>query len=159
VTAGQTYSKDELLDDRIQFFDKDRNWVAGGYVGFMVRPQQGPFEIGIEADYIWTDIKFTRREEGGPILEAKAIEGVITVKDQWNASVRGRAGIHIVEPLMLYGTAGAAWSDLGGSGMVYGGGLELALGPVVALRAEVLRYELDDVSSNVVRGGITLKTN
>jgi len=108
-----------------------------------------------------------------------------TSKNDWMASIRGRAGIIPVGHALFYATGGWAWSggqfslsDPSGtnsvsptmSGFVWGGGLEIPLSGNWLARVEYLRYDFGNATVNgpiatfsvndrveVVRGGLSYK--
>jgi len=121
-----------------------RGGLAGVQIGYNLR--YGQALLGIEGDFSWVDAD-TFDGAGGDTARA-SLEHL--------ASVRGRAGI-VFENLLLYLTAGIAWGEadfhftnnlgnlvrfnLNETGIVFGGGAELALGSSWTVRAEFLRYD------------------
>lgn len=132
--------------------------------------QLGRVVAGIEGDYSWGAI-----EDG--VSVADPIFGPVNVSVEADeiASIRGRLGLAPYDHLLLYATAGYAWTEatldvrvagvgLSSSnandfdGLVYGGGAEYRLSTSLSARVEGLRYELDggnsDADIDVVRAGL-----
>lgn len=117
----------------------------GGHAGYNVG--LGIVVLGVEADANFDNSDFAFSSVGG---------GTGTLTADWNGSVRARAGLPF-GPLLLYATAGYAWSATAltdraanGSnfsanhtfnGVVYGGGLESYILPNMSVRVEALRYD------------------
>lgn len=81
--------------------------------------------------------------------------------DAWASTLRGRLG-YAAGPVMPYVTAGWGFVKLDNvatslDGPVYGAGVELAATTALLLRVEYLRFDLDPVTADVVRGGFSLK--
>ncbi len=147
VGALGGYGVGRLSSD--DFDPKDKNAEFGVLAGYSIRAFQ-MWQLGIEADYMRTSLKFDPDcPKDDPL------------KSAWSASLRGTVGLYLTDTVMAFGTAGWAWSDLGEPGPVWGGGLALALTDRVSVRGEALRYEYDGVAAarDVVRGGITYKLN
>jgi len=144
VTAGAGVAHLDLEDLR----DSDHSWLAGGYIGYWIRPANTFFGLGAEGDFAWQDFKFLRKAE----------DDVLSDRSRWTASARFRGGIYLTDNLIAYGTVGAGFTDVADPGPVYGGGLELSLSRV-AIRAEVLRYDFsgDGADQTVGRVGLTFK--
>ncbi len=120
-------------------FDAD-GWGGGVYAGynFQVAPN---FVLGIEGDLTLNDMKGS--------------SGPFTVSNQWNATLRARAG-YSVDRFLLYGTGGlavgglkvsnpAASDDRTVSGWTLGGGVEAAVTSSVTARLE---YRYTDLGSH-----------
>lgn len=117
----------------------------GGHAGYNVG--LGFVVLGVEADANFDNSDFAFSTAGG---------GTGTVSTDWSGTIRGRAGLPF-GPLLLYATAGYAWSataltdktasgtDFSGnhtfSGTVYGGGVEAFVLPNMSVRLEALRYD------------------
>lgn len=150
-----------------------RGVIGGGLVGF--NWQSGMFVGGIEADYQWSDQKFSGTD----------IFGVpFTDRISAFATVRGRAGVAI-DNVYIYGTGGYAHFQfkseelLGGvtfsqtsnqGGWTVGAGIDVAVVGNLIARAEYLylrSFDKDDVifgvpvtghvTDNVVRGALMYK--
>ncbi len=122
----------------------DTSWLAGGFAGINIRVPDSPFVVGIEGDYLLTDV------------HGSAGNGVVTVTASTNylASVRARAGVGI-GPALLYVTGGPAFTEskvaAGGPtdketlvGAALGMGAEAELTKVLFLRLEAMHYVFPD---------------
>ncbi len=99
---------------------------------------------------------------GGRTLTTASPLGEYMVKPRWTWDVSGRAGILAAPTVLLYGRAGYSWlrirektdfrattsKDLSTSstakGLLYGGGLEVAVSPGLFVRAEYNRVNYGD---------------
>lgn len=131
------------------FDPKDGNAEVGGYLGYTIRATQ-LLSVGLEADYMRTSLKF---DPNCPEDDA--------TKSKWTASLRGLAGFHLSDRVMLFGTAGWAWSDLGDPGPVYGGGLAFGLTEKATFKVEGLRYDFGGIQKDrdVARAGLSYQLN
>lgn len=119
----------------------DASWLAGGMAGINVRLSSSPFLIGLEGDYLLTDIKAT--------------PGVVVVgTTHYLASVRARAGVGI-GPAFLYITGGPAFTEnkfaVPGTtdktfeiGAALGAGVEAELTKALFVRLEAIHYAFPD---------------
>lgn len=154
-------------------------FTLGGHAGYAMN--FGNIIAGIEGDINYDDSSFAY------IVTSSGTTGSLDVN--WNASLRGRAGIN-VGPALLYATAGIAWTERtvvetnnGTSastsglftGVVYGVGAETFVLPNLSVRLEALRYDYAsqdisiagaaaaikeiDPSDTVVRAGVTFHLN
>jgi outer membrane immunogenic protein len=146
--------------------------VMGGIVGGYSW-QHGPFVVGVEGDFMASDISGSRSFNGGL---NKVSPGFDTLAD-----VRMRAGYTILPNLLLFGTFGGAWADadlpISGPGGAFreatffgwsaGGGAEFAFDENWSARfdyqftdfdAETISYpggkETYDPDSNSFRGSL-----
>jgi len=131
-----------VADHNIEGFNMaDRSWLAGGAIGGNVRFPSSGVVIGLEADYVFTDIS------------ADALSIVVS-RTKWLASVRARSGLAF-GPALLYVTAGPAFTetDIVGPGVdadklalggVGGVGIELELTKAAFVRLEALHYIFPD---------------
>src|SRR4051812_46399001 len=87
--------------------DSDVSWLAGGQLGFMW--QTGQFVFGIEGDIDGTNLHNTFTSAGvvGPFVAGDTF----AVKNDWQASARGRLG-WAFDRTLLYVTGGGAWGDV-----------------------------------------------
>ena len=86
----------------------------GGYVGYnwLVAPS---WIVGIEADLGWADSSKTANA-----VSASTVGGiggitsiaVVTIRDTWDAGVRGRLGALVTPNSLVFGTAGVAWQRM-----------------------------------------------
>ncbi len=119
--------------------------TGGGHAG--INFGLGGIVIGLEADANLDGVEATFATAGG---------GTGALSTDWNGTIRGRVGVPL-GPVLLYATAGYAWTETslsetsaaGGSfssshtfsGVVYGAGLESYVLPNLSLRLEALRYD------------------
>lgn len=80
----------------------DSSGVVGGVIGGYSW-QHGPYVIGVEGDFLASDISGSRTYNGGL---NKVSPGFDTMAD-----LRLRAGYTILPNLLLFGTFGGAWAD------------------------------------------------
>lgn len=125
--------------DTFQF--SDATWLAGGFTGINIRIPSSPIVIGLEGDYVFTDIEATPG-------------AVVVSRTKYLASVRARAGI-AAGPAFFYLTGGPAFTeakvDVGATGnsetligAALGGGVEAELTKVAFVRLEALHYIFPD---------------
>jgi opacity protein-like surface antigen len=120
-------------------------WLGGAFAGVNVRVNEG-LMLGLEADYVLTDIK------------ASTTDGEVHViaKTKYLASLRARAGLP-AGPALLYVTAGPAITEqsvaipevgLAASelkvGLVAGAGVDMSLTKNLFVRLEGLHYVFPD---------------
>jgi outer membrane immunogenic protein len=142
--------------------------ILSDWAGFYIW-QWGQVVAGFEGDF------------DGASINGTDTLGVVGVKTDELASIRGRLGYSFVPNVLAYGTAGVGfghtqftWLDglapnesIWQTGWVAGGGLEYKFTPNWILRAEYLHYGFDSGSTNsfstikndldVVRGGVSYK--
>jgi len=140
------YNSAELKAEEFKF--SDGHLAAGGFGGFNYRTPGGPV-VGIEADYMFLDVKASR-----------TVESVtVTASANYLASVRARLGAPI-GPAMIYVTGGVAFTNQklfatdgetsAGSkqdmlfGGVIGAGIEAELTKSLFVRVEALHYVFPD---------------
>lgn len=149
---------------------------GGVHAGYLL--QLGGMVLGLEADYSRTGLKAAKTSTTA--FQSYRLE----TNSDYMASVRARFGLGL-GPLLVYGTAGLAQSELKVSGqasglvsqsydlslkdtgIAYGAGVDWKVLPNLALRAEVLRYQFGfsspinlgpvklDSETTVVRAGLT----
>jgi outer membrane immunogenic protein len=128
--------------------------------------------FGTEMDFTKSAISGNFDLPGSPI--ACDTPGFKCTTDvNWYGSFRGRAGF-AVDNIMPYVTAGLAVGGVNstftgpafdtnvsglGVGWVLGAGLEYALMKNLTVRGEVLHYDLNDVTQNVIGSKVKIKTN
>jgi outer membrane immunogenic protein len=130
----------------------DTSGVLGGVVGGWSW-QNGPVVVGIEGDFLGSDISGARRFNAGLNRVSPSIDTM--------ADLRLRAGVTVMPQLLLFGTFGGAWAtaDLpisgpGGGpgdadffGWSVGGGAEVALSPNWSAR---LDYQFTDFDKETI---------
>jgi outer membrane immunogenic protein len=83
---------------------------GGGQIGF--NWQAGGWVFGVEGDFSGTSLERTFVCCGGPVALAFFSPGdTLSVKNDWQASVRGRLGF-AWDRFMVYGTAGVAFANI-----------------------------------------------
>lgn len=126
--------------------------VVGGVVGGYSW-QTGPFVVGVEGDFMASDVSGSRHFNAGLNQVSPDIDMM--------ADLRLRAGYTITPRVLLFGTFGAAWADAnlpitgpGGGirettffGWSVGGGAEAALSPNWSARFD---YQFTDFDSETV---------
>jgi outer membrane immunogenic protein len=142
-------------------YDGD-GWLGGLQLGYNI--QAGPWVIGVEGDYSWSDVSGSFVYDPTPGKVGKVAGGDV----EWLASLRARLG-YATDRVLVYGTAGVAFAEFGGytsnlwdderierastssteTGWVAGGGLEVALTQNISLRGEYLYYRFDDASGSM----------
>jgi outer membrane immunogenic protein len=130
-----------------------RGAVFGAQVGYNL--QMGAFVFGVEADGSWA------KAEDTALSPEPAPRGPdpITAQRDYLISVRGRLG-WVWDRALIYGTGGIGFTrydltitealpppvtgtaSVNRSGLVWGGGVEYAVSPMVSLRGEFLQYRL-----------------
>lgn len=139
------YDAAEMKAEDFKF--NDGKMLAGAFVGFNYRVPGGPV-VGLEGDYMVSNVKATRTDESISI----------TASSRYLASIRGRVGAPL-GPMLLYATGGVAFTDhklsasdgeesasdrkmlIGGVG---GLGIEAELTKSVFVRVEGLHYWFPD---------------
>lgn len=128
------------------------NGVLGGVVGGYSW-QSGPYVIGVEGDFLASDISGSRRFNGGLNQVSPSINTM--------ADIRVRAGYAVTPRVLLFGTFGGAWANVdlpitgpGGGirestffGWSAGAGAEMALNPNWSARID---YQFTDFDSETV---------
>jgi outer membrane immunogenic protein len=133
------------------------NGVVGGVVGGYSW-QHGPYVLGVEGDFLATDVSGGRRFNAGRNRVNTSIDTM--------ADLRLRAGYTITPNLLLFGTFGGAWADAdlsingpGGGirettffGWSAGGGAEVALNPNWSARFDYQFTDFDSETLTYPRG-------
>lgn len=128
------------------------NGVLGGVVGGYSW-QSGPYVIGVEGDFLASDINGSRRFNGGI---NKVSPNIVSMAD-----LRLRAGYAVTPRVLLFGTFGGAWANAnlpiagpGGGirettffGWSAGAGAEVALNPNWSTRFD---YQFTDFDSKTI---------
>jgi outer membrane immunogenic protein len=134
--------------------------ILGGQVGY--NWQSGIWVTGVEADINWLDVGISRSYGGAA--------GAASSDVDWLATLRGRLGVTLSPPTLLYLTGGLAvarvengWMNSLGyvnnarktkAGAVLGGGIEHQFGRNWTGRAEVLYVGLGKTrASSTIAGG------
>jgi len=152
------YNAAEMKAEDFKF--SDGKLFAGGLAGFNQRLPNAV--IGVEADYLFIDVKASRTEESV----------TVTATSNYLASVRARVGVPL-GPMLLFVTAGPAFTNqklfatdgeeqAGGEkkmlvGAALGGGVEAELTKALFVRVEGLHYIFPDKS--VPLGEDTVRTS
>jgi outer membrane immunogenic protein len=89
-------------------FDQSGSRISG-YAGY--NWQVSRWVLGVEADVGWSDTRKTRTGIPGTLaVVSPAVTDTASVSEEWDASIRGRLGFLVTPELLLYGTAGVAWT-------------------------------------------------
>jgi outer membrane immunogenic protein len=157
---GPTPGVNAIRSDSVRF--NDGRFIGGGQVGY--NWQSGRFVAGIEGDISWTGINQTigTVKVLAPPLLGNMVHAEI-MKQDWLATIRGRAGFTVTPAFLLYATGGLAIAHVqlaganaftatpdvyGGSfddtraGWTVGGGGEWMLGRNWSIKAEYLYVDL-----------------
>jgi outer membrane immunogenic protein len=134
--------------------DSETGFIYGGQVG--CQWQTGTFVLGVEGDFVGTDLERTFIATGALGLFAPG--DAFTLSNDWQASLRGRLG-WAFNQFMVYTTGGIAWanfeataalvglpvvsSDSTLTGWTFGGGLEWAFAPSWSLGLEYRFSQFD----------------
>ena len=132
----------------------------GGLAGYNF--QSGRVVYGIEVDATWLSLKGSQVFASAPV-----VDGALTIhsKVNWLATVRGRLGITMMSPTLIYVTGGAAFGGIESGwfdstittlaidktkvGWVAGGGIEHAFAPNWLVRVEGLYHDLGKDTASV----------
>jgi outer membrane immunogenic protein len=84
---------------------------VSGYAGF--NWQIGGWVIGVEGDWGWADNEETFVGIPGTHLltPLAAFGDFVTIRDEWDASIRGRLGFLFTPATLIYATGGATWLE------------------------------------------------
>jgi outer membrane immunogenic protein len=103
---------DRFVTNNPQKFNSSafRGSIYGGY-----NWQVSSWVVGVEGDFGWADNKKTNA--GIPGLESPTVVGApgldtSTVKQTWDAGLRGRVGVLVAPTVLLYGTGGVAFAHI-----------------------------------------------
>jgi outer membrane immunogenic protein len=103
------------VESHLVFSGNPTSFTAGGFLGYRV--QVGAYVVGIEGDAAWK-----RASESGYLTVTSVESGFTrnevftgTLRQGWDGSVRGRAGILVTPTTLAYATAGVAFGEVCGS--------------------------------------------
>jgi outer membrane immunogenic protein len=82
---------------------------VSGYAGY--NWQIGSWVLGVEGDFGWADNQQTHNGIPGTHLLGFTGGDLSSVRDRWDASIRGRAGFLFTPTALLYATGGVTWLD------------------------------------------------
>jgi outer membrane immunogenic protein len=153
-------------------------FIGGGEVGY--NWQTGRFVWGVETDFSGTGIKGSNAQAlsvvpaGFPDTSSVSVAGIASERLDWFGTVRGRLGVTITDPLLVYATGGFAYGHASSSttltetvggpcvcgpsptaassasgiltGWTVGGGLEWRFAPNWTVKGEYLYYDLGSVN-------------
>lgn len=163
ANAGYAFGQADI-DEAVSEVDEADGFVGGGQVGYNY--QFGNFVLGAEADLSYFGLE---AEDGDFGLEAN-----------WLGTIRGRVG-YAFDRLMVYGTGGVAFSDIGYAvpdtgdgdddddtqiGWTVGGGVEGMITENISAKLEYLYVnfsdedqfgEETDLDAHVIRAGLNYK--
>jgi outer membrane immunogenic protein len=144
-------------------------FIGGGQAGY--NWQSGKFVLGVEGDISWTGINQTliTTKTMTPPLAGFMVHGD-AMKEDWIATIRGRAGFLVAPSFLLYATGGLAFAHVqtasavaftvtpdlyGGTyddtrfGYTVGGGGEWMIAPKWSIKAEYLFVDLGKQTVNL----------
>lgn len=152
---------DFILDNQGNFSLSGDGFVGGVQAGY--NWQMDALVLGLEGDFSFADFS----DSLGPNGDNESVQ----MDANMIATLRARAG-YAMDNLLIYGTAGAAWTDadysncnnapactqtasasFDGIGLVVGGGAEWAFAQQWSFRAEGLYLYFNDRQNNIVNPG------
>ena len=156
-----------IRSDSVRF--NQGRFIGGGQAGYNF--QSGRFVGGIEGDISWTGINQTliTTKTMTPPLAGLMVHGD-AMKEDWIATIRGRAGFTVTPSFLLYATGGLAFAHVqtasavaftttadtyAGSydetrvGYTVGGGGEWMIAPKWSIKAEYLFVDLGKQTVNL----------
>jgi outer membrane immunogenic protein len=152
-------------------------FIGGGEVGY--NWQTGRFVWGVETDFSGTSINGSNAQAlsavpAGFLSNTTSVAGIASERLDWFGTVRGRLGVTITDPVLVYATGGFAYGhasssttlteSVGGpclcgpsptvassasgilTGWTVGGGLEWRFAPNWTVKGEYLYYDLGSVN-------------
>jgi outer membrane immunogenic protein len=151
--------------------DSGTTGISGGLFGgtYGYNAQAGSWVLGLEGDISWSGIEKNFNDTNGSNFCGETIGGHCVTNLHWLGTDRVRLG-YAWDRLLVYGTAGVAYGNVGGtiavpgfltgdrthSGFTFGGGVEWAFAPNWSAKAEYLRA---DLGNNVTYGTIGTTPN
>lgn len=167
VTCGLGPVANPIRSDSVRF--NDGRFIGGGQAGY--NWQSGRFVGGIEGDISWTGInqtilttKLMTAPLGGFMVHGEGM------KEDWLATIRGRAGFTVAPNFLVYATGGLAIAHVQAAGAVaftvtpdmyagsydetragwtVGGGGEWMISPKWSIKAEYLYVDLGKQTVNL----------
>jgi outer membrane immunogenic protein len=160
-----------------QYGPNPSGFIGGGEVGY--NWQTGRFVWGVETDFSGTSIKGSSAQAlsavpAGFATNTIGVAGTASERLDWFGTVRGRLGVTITDPVLVYATGGFAYGQASSSttltetvsgpcscgpsptvassassiltGWTVGGGLEWKLAPNWTVKGEYLYYDLGNVN-------------
>jgi outer membrane immunogenic protein len=167
VTCGGGAPVNPIRSDSIRL--NDSRFIGGGQAGF--NWQSGRFVGGVEGDISWTGINQTAITT--KILTAPLVGSMVhgdAMKQDWLATLRGRAGFTVTPSFLVYATGGLAFGhvqaasavaftatadtyagayDETRAGWTIGGGGEWMIAPKWSIKAEYLYVDLGKQTVNL----------
>jgi outer membrane immunogenic protein len=152
--------------------DSDASFLGGGQVGYMW--QAGALVFGVEGDIDATRLRNTFTAVA-PVPAPFAAGDTLAVKNDWQASARGRLGF-AWDRVLIYGTGGGAWGNLKAAGTfpavglipgtivtrdrtvfgwTVGGGLDYGIAPGWSLGAEYRFTRFENNNNGTAFGLLT----
>lgn len=148
--------------------------IGGAQVGYNYQINGTGFVVGVETDFMGSDIQGNGFAVGTPVTGTSVLPFVTTHHGlHWFGTVRGRLGYAILPTLLIYGTGGFAYGETVNNffvnfnngfsdgisvtrtrtGWAAGGGVEWAFMPNLTLRAQYLYVDLGQGSFLLDGGG------
>jgi len=138
-------------ESHLIFSGHPTSFTAGAFLGY--RMQVGNFVFGIEGDGAWK-----RASDSGALIVNSVETGFLksetftgSLKQGWDGSVRGRAGVLVTPTTLAYATAGLAFGEVCGSFSYKG---TLANGPAILATATGARSWCETQTGYTVGGGV-----
>jgi outer membrane immunogenic protein len=112
------------FENLLSFSGHKTSYTIGPFVGWRWQvgksPYGGPVVLGVEADWSWKNAETsgfltaaTCFGVGCPLVRTDGKTG--SLKQTWDASIRGRVGYLVTPFTMVYGTGGVAFGEVKGS--------------------------------------------
>ena len=161
------------VETDFRFSGRPSSLTLGGFAGYRI--QLGNAVLGVETDLAWKRASTALVQSGiTPLYVNETFAGTMT--QGWDGSLRGRLGALLTPSLLLYGTAGLAYGEVGGSfsydaqygtgcsaasvtgakswneirfGYTWGGGLEADIGGGLKARLEYRFTDFGSISKDV----------
>lgn len=112
------------FENPLVFSGHKASYTIGPFIGWRWQvgksPFGGPWVLGVEADWSW---KFANSSGGFGVNNCLDVACTLlrtdqkfgTIKQTWDASIRGRVGFLVTPWTMVYGTGGVAFGEIKGS--------------------------------------------
>ena len=172
IEGGGGWARSKIVPPAAISPESGNGGLAGGTIGYNL--QRGPWVLGIEGDFSWSNIHTTTRTNCATTCDSRL---------DWFGTARARAGYTVAPTLLLYATGGAAFGSIHSwfptfpdqatarkTGWTIGGGIEGVVAPNWTAKLEYLhvnfgRYATDTLAdipnegfrANIVRVGLNYK--
>src|SRR5262245_2388377 len=119
---GTTFNSN-CFETHFAFSGHKASYTVGPFLGY--RWQFGSVVIGVEGDWSWkkgetsaaqySTSTFSLISAGSPVIYSRTDSFTGSVKQSWDASIRGRYGVLVTPWTLVYGTAGVAFEQVSGT--------------------------------------------